>query len=83
VTDTWADLEATVASAKQRILDLRRRNDELVRTLKELRSATIAFRNAAYDAEPTLVVRNDVVNVLSAFLVAADKAIARDKEHPL
>ena len=47
----------------------------MLAALRELRSAAISFRNAAYDAEPRLVVGNEAVNRLSATLFAAGKLI--------
>jgi hypothetical protein len=43
--------------------------------LKELRSAAIMFRDAAYRQCPTLKVSNETVNMLSANLLVAHKAI--------
>jgi hypothetical protein len=52
-------------------------NSELLSVLKELHSAAIAFRDEAYRKCPGLRISNERVNMLSAFSVAAARAIAR------
>ena len=49
---------------------------DMLAALKELRSAAIGFREEAYRKCPELRVSNERVNMLSAFLLAADRAIA-------
>lgn len=48
----------------------------LLDALKELRSAAIGFRDDAYRREPHLKVGNEAVNMLSAFLLNAERTIA-------
>jgi hypothetical protein len=48
----------------------------LLDALKELRSAAIGFRDDAYKRAPHLRVGNEAVNMLSAFLLTAERIIA-------
>lgn len=50
---------------------------DLLDILKELRSATIGFRDDAYRREAHLRIGNEAVNMLSASLLATERMIAR------
>ena len=67
-----ADIVAGLRAAIRR----ERLRPVLLDALKELRSAAIGFRDDAYRREPHLKVGNEAVNMLSAFLLTAERIIA-------
>jgi len=67
-----ADILAGLRAAIRRV----RLRPVLLDALKELRSAAIGFRDDAYRRAPHLKVGNEAVNLLSAFLLNAERIIA-------
>ncbi len=49
----------------------------LLDSLKGLRAAAISFRDEAYRREPHLRIGSEATNMLSAFLLDAERSIAR------
>ena len=68
IADILAGLRAAIRRERLRPV--------LLDALKELRSAAIGFRDDAYRREPHLKVGNEAVNMLSAFLLTAERIIA-------
>jgi hypothetical protein len=68
ITDILAGLRAAIRRERLRPV--------LLDALKELRSAAIGFRDDAYRRAPHLRVGNEAVNMLSAFLLNAERIIA-------
>lgn len=68
VADILAGLRAAIRRERLRPV--------LLDALKELRSAAIGFRDDAYRREPHLKVGNEAVNLISAFLLNAERTIA-------
>lgn len=67
-----ADILAGLRAAIRRV----RLRPVLLNALKELRSVAIGFRDDAYRRTPHLKVGNEAVNMLSAFLLNAERIIA-------
>jgi hypothetical protein len=67
ISDILAGLRAAIRRERLRSV--------LLDALKELRSATIGFRDDAYRREPHLKVGNEGVNILSASLLTAERII--------
>lgn len=68
ISDILAGLRAAIRRERLRPV--------LLHALKELRSAAIGFRDDAYKRAPHLRVGNEAVNMLSAFLLNAERIIA-------
>ncbi len=68
IADILAGLRAAIGRERLRPV--------LLDALKELRSAAIGFRDDAYRRAPHLKVGNEAVNMLSAFLLNAERIIA-------
>jgi hypothetical protein len=68
IADILAGLRAAIRRERLRPV--------LLDALKELRSAAIGFRDDAYKRAPHLRVGNEAVNMLSAFLLNAERIIA-------
>ena len=68
IADILAGLRAAIGRERVRPV--------LLDALKELRSAVIGFRDDAYRRAPHLKVGNEAVNMLSAFLLNAERIIA-------
>jgi hypothetical protein len=73
-----ADILAGLRAAIRRV----RLRPVLLDALKELRSAAIGFRDDAYRRAPHLKVGNEAVNLLSAFLLNAERIIAEAEGRP-
>jgi hypothetical protein len=74
ITDILAGLRAAIRRERLRPV--------LLDALKELRSAAIGFRDDAYRRAPHLKVGNEAVNLLSAFLLNAERIIAEAEGRP-